>query len=43
MTDGLKTELESSDGRRIFANFLGSIGKADTLEKFDMLTDLYYQ
>ncbi|MCX4314262.1 MAG: 16S rRNA (guanine(527)-N(7))-methyltransferase RsmG [Clostridia bacterium] len=43
MTDGLKTELESSDGRRIFADFLGSIGKADTLEKFDMLTDLYYQ
>ena len=43
MTDGLKTELESSDGRRIFADFLGSISKADTLEKFDMLTDLYYQ
>lgn len=43
MTDGLKSQLDASDGRRIFADFLRSINKEAALDKFDKLTDLYFQ
>lgn len=43
MTDELKAQLDASDGRRIFAEFLRSIDKEAALDKFDKLTDLYFQ
>ncbi len=44
MTDELKQQLNSSQGRKIFADFLtNTIKKPEALETFDALTDLYFQ